>query len=78
MIFSEDLRKKDAECRKSHRPSWRVVQRNCNFSAFNGYHRTWSAYSGVTCTKEGCNRYWRTKAAYVSSLPDYDPKERTP
>jgi hypothetical protein len=76
--ITDMLRKKDAECRKGHRSFWRVIQRECNFSAFSGYHRTPSDYSGITCTKPGCSRYWRTKAAYVSDLPDYDPKESTP
>lgn len=56
-------------CRdESHRPSWRVEIRQANYSAFNGYHRTPSAYSQVRCTK--CGRAWRTKAAYVDTTPD--------
>lgn len=45
-----------------------VVHRRCNFSAFNGYRRTWSAYSLVRCTR--CSHYWRTRASYVDSAPD--------
>ena len=57
---------------KAHRPSWRVVQRNYNKSAFNGYKKTWSPYSLVTCTNGMCNAWWRTKAKYVDELPDMD------
>lgn len=49
---------------------WSVMQRYCNHSAFNGYHRTASAYSTVTCY--GCGATWRTKARYVAGLPDWD------
>jgi hypothetical protein len=55
---------------KTHRPSWRVVQRNYNKSAFNGYKKTYSDYSLVRCTVGGCRSAWRTKAAYVAELPD--------
>lgn len=47
---------------------WIVYKRKHNTSAFNGYHRTPSAYSSVWCG--ACNRVWRTKAAYVDQLPD--------
>jgi len=49
--------------------NWRVLQRNCNHSTFNGSHRTPSAYSEIKCLS--CGRCWRTKAAYVSRLNDY-------
>lgn len=52
-----------------NKANWRVVQRNCNHSAFNGYRQTPSAYSAVKCLI--CCRTWRTKAAYVASLADY-------
>jgi hypothetical protein len=55
----------------AHRPLWRVTQRHCNHSAFNGYHYTPSAWSSVVCTAPGCTGCWRTKAAYVYELPDY-------
>lgn len=55
---------------RSHRPSWVVVQRNYNASAFNGYRRTPSEYSEIRCTVDGCLSVWRTKAEYVSALPD--------
>jgi len=45
-----------------------VVQRKCNYSAFSGYSYTPSDWSGIRCTE--CNRYWRTKGAYVDTLPD--------
>lgn len=53
---------------KSHRPKWVVVHRLCNYSAFSGYRRTRSDYSAVRCLV--CGRFWRTKAAYVRTLPD--------
>ena len=45
---------------------WRVLQRYCNHSAFNGYHRTPSDWSTVQC--ESCGRHWRTRAKYVGRL----------
>jgi hypothetical protein len=54
--------------RKAHRPSWVVTMRQYNASAFNGYRPTWSAYSEVRCPV--CRGRWRTKAAYVATLPD--------
>jgi hypothetical protein len=55
---------------KTHKPEWMVTQRNCNYSAFNGYHWTPSDYSRVRCFHPGCARTWRTKAKYVDALPD--------
>jgi hypothetical protein len=40
----------------------------CNHSAFNGYRRTPSDYSGLVC--RSCGRVWRTKADYVSLVKD--------
>lgn len=51
-----------------HRGSWYVTARRCNYSAFNGGHRTPSDYSEVFCPP--CQRRWRTRAGYVDSLPD--------
>ena len=60
------------KCEESKKPinerAWSVHQRNCNHSAFNGYRRTYSDYSGVFCDR--CGTYWRTKAAYVDKLKD--------
>lgn len=53
---------------RGHRPHWAVTVRKANYSAFNGYHRTPSAYSEVQCS--ACPTRWRTKAAYVDQLPD--------
>lgn len=56
-------------CRvEDHRPTWGVDVRYANYSTFNGGRRTPSAYSQVRCGTCGC--VWRTKADYVSSLPD--------
>jgi hypothetical protein len=60
-------------CMRDHRAAWWVVHRNCNYSAFNGGHRTPSDYSLVCCGT--CGRRWRTKAAYVGRLPDKPPAE---
>lgn len=45
-----------------------VYQRLHNSSAFNGYRRTPSAWSGVRCLD--CGKCWRTRAS-VAHLPDY-------
>ena len=45
-----------------------VLTRMGNYSAFNGYRWTPSDYSQVACTD--CGATWRTKAAYVDTLPD--------
>lgn len=47
---------------------WIVTTREGNRSAFNGRRFTHSAYSEVVCLR--CVNTWRTKAAYVSELPD--------
>lgn len=48
-----------------------VVARNCNHSAFNGYHWTPSDYSLLVCmATPRCRAIWRTKAAYVDLLPN--------
>lgn len=62
------MHKRTAVCTRQHRASWRVVNRKCNFSAFNGYQRTESAYSLLRCLS--CGRHWRTRAAYVANIPD--------
>lgn len=60
----------------SNRPTrlWRVIQRRCNHSAFNGYHETPSEYSSITCLR--CGAVWRTKAEYQWALPNREPEER--
>jgi hypothetical protein len=65
---ADTLKAEAAACRRQHREAWRVLDRRANHSAFNGYHWTPSDYSGVRCGT--CGRYWRTKAAYVDTLPD--------
>lgn len=58
--------------RKERMKNWRVRNRNCNYSAFEtpkgGWH--YSDYSQVVCLK--CHASFRTKAKYVSELPDGD------
>lgn len=56
---------------------WFVVRRNYTRSAFNGYHSMWSEFSDIACRV--CGRHWRSKASWVSGLPDceYWP-ERVP
>lgn len=58
---------------KGHKGSWVVVVRNGNYSAFNGYRFTPSAYSLVRCRADGM--IWRTRAAYVAGLPDAEGSE---
>jgi len=47
---------------------WLVMDRNCNYSAFNGYRKTFSDYSAIRCMC--CGAYWRTKSRYVDYLDD--------
>jgi hypothetical protein len=53
---------------------WRVVDYKCNYSAFNGYHRTGSDYSSVRCIR--CGAIWRTTAGYVEALAPIKDAER--
>ena len=55
------------QCKPKVHTHWYVVHYRCNYSAFNGYHRTSSDYSAIACSK--CGAHWRTKAAYVNKLP---------
>lgn len=59
-------------CACGTREAWRVRVRYGNYSAFSGYHRTYSDYSEVACEREagGCGVVWRTKANYVAVLLD--------
>lgn len=59
-------------CRvKAHKPGrWVVAERKASYSAFNGYRRTPSDWSQMFC--QGCGACWRTKAAYVDTIPDGD------
>jgi hypothetical protein len=54
-------------CECGTRKNWYVARRNSRCSAFDGYRVKWSPYSTVICP--ACSRAWRTKAAYVSTLP---------
>lgn len=58
-------------CKCGRRDAWVVSAYKSNRSAFNGYQRTPSDYSAVTCSmwRGGCGTRWRTKAAYVETLP---------
>lgn len=53
---------------------WRVIDRNCNYSHFNGRRWTPSDYSALVCMK--CGWRWRTKAAYVVEVKDATATER--
>lgn len=52
---------------------WRVWQRHCNHSAFNGGHYTPSAWSAIGCLE--CGMHWRTKANYVHQIKDVTQRE---
>jgi len=69
------MRHKCDDCSKAPPKNAVVVDRYCNYSAFNGYHRTHSDYSSVRCMS--CGSYWRTKADYVGGLPDANESQRT-
>lgn len=53
---------------------WRVVDRECNYSAFNGGRWTPSRYSLLTCLR--CGAWWRSKGSYVRHLKDRAESER--
>lgn len=53
-----------------------VIERNCNHSAFNGYHYTPSDYSEIMCMRPGCVGMWRTKAEYADTLPNGKIEDR--
>ncbi len=48
--------------------NWVISQYRCNHSAFNGYHRTPSDWSRITCRNPECHGCGRTKADYVTEL----------
>ena len=58
------------KCEERKKPvkdrNWEIRQYMCNHSAFSGYHRTPSDYSGLRC--KSCRAVWRTKADYVYEL----------
>lgn len=51
---------------QSGKDRWRIVDYRCNYSAFNGYHKTPSDYSRIRCLD--CGHHWRTNASYVDEL----------
>lgn len=59
---------------KAKPEQWRVLDRHCNYSKFNGSRYTPSAYSACKCLK--CGAVWRTKADYVALMCDATAKER--
>jgi len=63
---------------QQHRSKWQVLDRQCNHSAFNGYHYTPSNYSSVICTEPGCGKVWRTRSNYVHTLQDYKEETEQP
>jgi len=50
--------------------NWIVYKRYYHRSAFSGYHYTISDYSSLWC--RCCGAVWRSKAKYVSQIPDGD------
>jgi hypothetical protein len=64
-----------ATCQREHRAAWRVTLRECGYPAFGGHVRRETKTSGIVCDPQqgGCGRQWRTGAAYVASLLDYEP-----
>lgn len=60
------------KCPESKKPAaerkWVVLDRHCNYSAFSGYHCTFSDYSCVQC--HACGFTWRTNAKFVDLLPN--------
>ena len=54
--------------------AWRVIDRLCNHSAFNGYRCTGSDYSLVKCLV--CGALGRTRASYVDELQDAGRENR--
>lgn len=61
------------DCMAKHE-HWRVLDRHCNYSRFNGGRYTPSDYSACKCMT--CGAVWRTKADYVALLNDATAKER--
>lgn len=53
----------------THRPSWRVTAREVNRGARGHGRAQRSPYSQIRCP--ACNLTWRSKAAYVATLPDW-------
>lgn len=54
--------------------AWRILHYKHNHSAFSGYRETDSDYSEILCLE--CHRTWRTKAKYVSTLPEISDEEK--
>lgn len=62
-------------CKKKNRINYGVLERNCNYSAFESpkYAKHYSEYSQVVCIK--CKQMGRTKAKYVETLKDISHAE---
>jgi hypothetical protein len=73
--IQQEAHERQQACAREHRASWWVAVREANYSAFNGYHFTRSAYSECRCAHPDCGRRWRTNAGYVRDLPDEPPAE---
>lgn len=56
--------------RQERQQHWEIWIYRGNYSAFNGNRFTPSDYSQIVCTR--CGSVWRTKAAYVNTLPFKD------
>lgn len=62
------------QSKATHYHRWRVLDRNCNYSAFRGYRLTYSDYSALICLT--CGSVWRSKANYIEYLYDISAKEK--
>lgn len=54
-------------------PDWRVVHRECHYSAFGGGRYQPSKYSLLLCVE--CGAQWRTRMSYVEQVPDVEEGE---
>ena len=67
------MNNRSGKCPKCRSTDVRVAHRLHNHSAFNGYRQTRSDYSGCYCFT--CGYGYRTRADYVSGLPDMTERD---
>lgn len=58
---------------RAHKPEWRVVDRCCNYSKYNGRRYTPSEYSALVCLT--CHASWRSKGDYVDRVHNISKEE---